>query len=59
MFFAAITSAPKIDPQLVQTKRDRLMRLSATRHCNRLSAKNNPSQVPYAETPNRDNSSRP
>ena len=30
MFFAALTSASKIDPQLVQTKRDRLMRLAAS-----------------------------
>jgi hypothetical protein len=30
MFLAAFTSASKIDPQLVQTKRDRLMRLAAS-----------------------------
>ena len=30
MFFAAFTSASKIDPQLVQTKRERLMRLAAS-----------------------------
>jgi hypothetical protein len=30
MFCAALTSASKIDPQLVQTKRDRLMRLAAS-----------------------------
>jgi hypothetical protein len=29
MFFAAFTSASKIDPQLVQTKRERLIRLAA------------------------------
>jgi hypothetical protein len=31
MFFAALTSASKMLPQLVQTKRDRLMRLAASR----------------------------
>jgi hypothetical protein len=30
MFFAALTSASKIDPQLVQTKRERLTRLAAS-----------------------------
>jgi hypothetical protein len=30
MFFAALTSASKMLPQPVQTKRDRLMRLSAS-----------------------------
>jgi hypothetical protein len=30
MFFAALTSASNVDPQLVQTKRDRLMRLAAS-----------------------------
>lgn len=30
MFFAALTSATKMLPQLVQTKRDRLMRLTAS-----------------------------
>jgi hypothetical protein len=30
MFFAALTSASKIDPQLVQTKHDRLIRLAAS-----------------------------
>jgi hypothetical protein len=30
MFFAALTSASKMLPQLVQTKRDRLMRLGAS-----------------------------
>src|ERR1700681_1720297 len=30
MFFAALTSASKMLPQLVQTKRDRLMRLAAS-----------------------------